>query len=329
MSDAKTNGLLAGRRAVVTGSSQGMGFEIAKLLVEEGVNVVLNARGSAGAAEVETGASSLNAVGPGRAIARRGPVNDIGFAEELIAACVETFGGIDILVNNAGITGGAKGSAVDRVPIERWRDVLDVNLNGSFYTARFAIPHMKQQRWGRVVHCTSGAAFGSIGGSCYAASKGALVSLTYAMAADFGMFGVTTNAYNPQARSRLSDSAPGGFEKMLGARLHGGYCDEAEYEYCLGFQGPEAIAPWIAYLCLDEASYLNGRVFGVEGRRVGLHAAPVEERIIWRDQDRDAPWSLGDLRRIAPKAFPVKNRWPQRSEADITVARAETEAVFG
>lgn len=319
---------LSGKRAVVTGSSQGMGLEIARLLASEGANVVLNARGSAGADDVEAAARAIDAEGIGRAIARRGPVNDVGFAEELINACVETFGGIDILVNNAGITGGSQFSAVDTVPLERWRDVLDVNLNGSFYTSRFAAPHMRKQRWGRIIHCVSGAAFGSIGGSCYAASKGGLVSLTYAMAADLGMFGVTVNCYAPQARSRLSDASPEGFESMLRARWRRGFCDEAEYQYCKGFPGPEGVAPWIGYLCLEEASYINGRVFAVEGRRIGLHAAPREERILWRQPETDQPWRLQSLRAIARQAFPIENRWPKREEAELQATLAETDFVF-
>lgn len=318
---------LTGKRAVITGSSQGMGREIALLLAREGTQIVVNSRASNadGKAALDSVVSEVEKNG-GTAIACAGPVNDVGFAEELISTCVRVFGGIDILVNNAGVFGLG---AVDRVPLTHWQEVIDVNLNGTFYCARFAVAHMRAQRWGRVINCASGAAFGSIGGSCYAASKGGVIALTYAMASDLGMYGITTNAYTPQARSRLSDTtSAGGFEKAMRSRLIRGYCDEAEYRYVLGMGGAEAIAPWVAYLCLEEADYINGRVFFVEGRRIGLQLLPGDERTFFRDYAKHGAISLDELQQIAPLVFPIKNRWPKRSNKEIESMLAAIDPIY-
>ncbi|MGE0388244.1 MAG: SDR family NAD(P)-dependent oxidoreductase [Gammaproteobacteria bacterium] len=310
---------LEGRRAVVTGSSQGMGRDIALLLARQGASVVVNARGSGptGTKALQDVADEIND-GGGRAIACPGAVNDIRDAERIIQACVEGFGGIDILVNNAGVLGLG---AVDNCSPEHWREVLDINLNGTYYCTHFAVKHMRRQRWGRVVHATSEAALGVLGGACYAASKGAVISLTCAMARDLGMYGITVNAYNPEARSRLSDGhSDEYFVNMLESMVRRGFMERARIDYLKDMGPSEAIAPWVVYLCTEDASYLNGRVFAVEARRIAMLALQEEERVLYRDHARHGVWSLDELAGIAPVAFPVHNRWARRSEAEIAEA---------
>lgn len=308
--------LLSGKVAIVTGASQGMGREIALLLAKEGASLVVNSRGvgEARAAALNDLVESIRERG-GAAIACPGSVADPDVAVRCVDSALQSFGRLDILVNNAGVLGRLP---VDQCPVDHWREVLDINLGGTFYMAHFSVPHMKARRWGRIVNCASGGAFGHMGGASYAASKGGVISLTYAMARDLGMYGITSNAYNPQARSRLSDGdAPDYFEKMLRARVERGFFAPEQFEYVRTMKGADGIAPWVVYLCLDEADYINGQLFGVEGRRVGLVAEPAETKMLFRDYDAHGPWTLDELRAVAPMALQLHNKWPKLSEDEI------------
>ena len=124
---------LAGKRAVVTGSSSGIGREIALYLAAQGASVVVNARGSRGdgAAALDAVVSEIRSAG-GNAIGFRGAVDDPASAAELIAACVKQFGNIDILINNAGIVSPESLGPVAKCSLEEWDETLKVNLSGAF-----------------------------------------------------------------------------------------------------------------------------------------------------------------------------------------------------
>lgn len=307
---------LAGRSAIVTGSSSGIGREIALLLARQGVNVVINARGSGdtGIAVLDDVVARIRADG-GTAIAVPGAVNDPLVAQALVERCVEAFGSVDILINNAAI---CTLDPVDRCDAAHWREMIDINLNGVFYTCNAALPHMKRQRWGRLLTASSLAGLGVIGGSSYAASKAALLGLSRAMAADYGPYGITSNAYLPEARTAMGATDDAETFKAMRRHWHDrGYETAQESAYRLGTGGPEGIAPWIAYLCTDDAAYLNGQAFAVEGRRIAMIAWPDETRALYRDIETHGPWSLEELQTMAPLAFPVANRWPRRSAEDL------------
>jgi NAD(P)-dependent dehydrogenase (short-subunit alcohol dehydrogenase family) len=109
------------------------------------------------------------------------------------------------------------------------------------------------------------------GGNAYAASKAALFGLRRAIAADYGPYGITSNIYSPEARTPMGVADdPAVFAAMRRRWQERGYETAAESHYRGGMAGPEGIAPWIGYLCLQEADYLNGQAFTVEGRRAGL-----------------------------------------------------------
>ena len=302
---------LVGKRAVITGSSSGIGRAIANALAKEGARVVINARGTKA---VQDAVEEIRA-GGGTASGMPGAVNDAAFAERLIQHCVDEFGGIDILINNAGVY---TAEAAARCSLETWRETLDINLNAAFYMSHFALPHMVAQRWGRILNAASSNSTGLMGGAAYSASKSALLGFTRCIAADYGRYGITANVYNPEA---LTAMGAGGdrevFKSLFRWWNDHGYMSVPEMEYKFGINGPEGVAPWIVYLCLDEAERYNGQVFCVESRRVGMMAWPEEVRALYRDFIQHGPWTIDELHTMAPLALPSENHWPRRSDEDI------------
>ena len=306
---------LEGKRALITGSSRSIGRAIARMLAMEGAKVAINARGSdsAGLRAIDEVVEEIRAAG-GTAIGLAGPVNHPDSAKQLIDGCVAAFGGIDILINNAGIYSIEGISPVIGCTDDTWQQTLDVNLNGVFYTCRAALPHMVRQRWGRIINAGSVAGTGRFGGSAYSASKAALFGLGRSMAADYGPYGITINTYNPEAHPTQDRSY---YPAVVQNWIERGYVEPAEAAFRAGMGGPEGVAPWIVYLCTEEAAYLNGQVFAVDARRVALLADPNEVRVLFRDVARDGDWSIASLSSVAPLAFPIRNHWPRRTDDDL------------
>ena len=302
---------LKGKRAIVTGSSAGIGREIALLLAAQGASVAINARGSGpkGIAAVDEVVDEIRAKG-GIAIGVAGAVDDPKFAQELVEQCVSQFGGIDILINNAAIYGVETIGPIDQCSVEAWEETLRVNLSGPFYTTRIALQYMIKQRWGRIINAASYAGTGKMGGSAYSSAKSGLFGFTRALAADYGPYGITANVYNPEAFSVMND--PEVFKQALVFWKARGYRSDAEVAYYANLGGAEGVAPWVAYLATEEAGYLNGRVFAVESRRVAMLAQPDEEKILYHDFANHGPMSLDELTKLAPLVFPVSNDWPRR-----------------
>ena len=309
---------LAGKRAIVTGSTTGIGREIALYLAAQGARVVVNARGArqGGIGAIDAVVDEIRTNG-GSAIGVAGAVDDPKFAAHLVEECVRQLGGIDILINNAAILIPEALGPVGDCSLDAWEQTLRVNLFGPFYTSRAALPHMIEQQWGRIVNAGSYAGLGWMGGSGYSAAKSGLFGMSRAMAADYGPYGITVNVYNPEAMTPMNDDLAVPYEQVIQHWVERGFRTQAEAEYIKGNGGPEGIPPWIAYLCSDAADYLNGEVFAVESRRIALVAAPDESRVLFRDYAKSGAWSLEELAQLAPLAFPIKNRWPRRSGAAL------------
>lgn len=307
---------LEGKRALVTGSSRSIGRAIARLLATHGVKVAINGRGSDndGLRAIDEVVEEVRASG-GTAIGLAGPVDHPDSARHLIDGCVSAFGGIDILINNAGIYGLESVAPLTECSDDAWRQTLSINLTGVFYTCRAALPHMVRQRWGRIINAGSVAGTGRFGGSAYSASKAAIFGLGRAMAADYGPYGITVNTYNPEAHPVQDTSY---YPAVVQRWLDRGYVGRAEAAFRAGMGGPDGVAPWIAYLCTDEAEYLNGHVFAVDARRVALLSDPDETRVLFRPAAGDGAWSIDSLSSVAPLAFPVENYWPRRTGDDLT-----------
>ena len=243
--------LLAGKVALVTGSSRGLGWSIARGMARAGAHVAINARGEY---EVAARVRELAAEGLS-ASAQAFNVADGEAAARAVAAMEATHGRIDILVNNAGI---AQRKPFAETSDADWQRVIEINLTACFRLARLASRAMLAQGSGRIIMTTSVLAIvGRPGTSAYAAAKAGLVALTRTLAAELGAKGVLCNAV-----------LPGYFATELNAALMN------DPRFCHG-QGPHAAAPVgrsrgagerpVIFLAGPAASFVNGHVLVVDG----------------------------------------------------------------
>jgi 3-oxoacyl-[acyl-carrier protein] reductase len=179
-----------GKTALVTGALGVLGKAIVSVLLEDGFRVVLV---DLDQKKLEDYSRSLL---PGESLPVACDISEPPAVDDAVRRIRETWGSVDVLINNAGILSNNK--AVQTTPAE-WERVLAVNLDGAFYLARAFIEEMKDKGWGRIVNITSLAAKtgGITAGTAYSVSKGALIALTFSLAAELAPFGVTVNAIAP------------------------------------------------------------------------------------------------------------------------------------
>ena len=236
--------------AVVTGGASGIGAATARLLQERGARVAVLDRGTDGA--------------PDGVLALRCDVTDAAAVDAAVATVVERLGGLDVLVNNAGI--GATGHVGENDDAE-WARVLDVNVTGMARVARAALPHLRRSAHAAVVNTCSAVAFvGVRQRALYSASKGAVLALTLAMAADHVREGIRVNAV-----------APGTAETPWVGRLLAAAEDPAAAAAALRQRQPlgrlvtaEEVAHAIASLASPLAASTTGTVLRVDGGMTGL-----------------------------------------------------------
>jgi len=241
---------LAGKVAVVTGGSRGIGEAIAGALADAGAALALCARNGEAAAAAAKRLEARGAQALGLAV----DVAQPGEADRLVAACLERFGRLDILVNNAGIT--RDGLAL-RMQDDDWDAVVQVNLGGAFRCARAALrPMLKQRQGGRIVNI--GSVVGSMGNAGqvnYVASKAGLIGLTKALAKEVGSRAVTVNAV-----------APGFIETEMTAGLPAEVQQSYRAQIPLGrFGTAREVAATVMFLASEEAAYITGQVIHVNG----------------------------------------------------------------
>jgi 3-oxoacyl-[acyl-carrier protein] reductase len=232
---------LAGKRALVTGASRGIGRAIAGELAGAGAEVVVSY--NTGAGEAEALAKEIG----GRAV--QADVSDAASAQAL----VEEAGELDVLVNNAGVT---RDGLLVRMSDEDWNEVIDTNLASCFYTCRAAVRGMMKRRAGAIVNVSSIVGLhGNWGQTNYAASKAGIIGFTKALARELGSRSIRANVVVPgYVKSRLTDVLP---EEATASMLE---------NTPLGRLGdPEDVAGAVRYLCSDEASFVTGAVLLVDG----------------------------------------------------------------
>lgn len=280
--------LLAGRAAVVVGGSRGIGASVAALLARHGAGVVVNGRdGSAAQATAQT----ITAMG-GRAVAYEGSPSDQPTAEALVAKCVDEFGAISILVNCAGIAEPPGSSILDISPAE-FRALRDAHLGTVFATCRAAAPRMVAQGGGSIVNTGSMAFLGDYGGTGYPAGKGAVNSLTLAIAAEVKQYGVRANVVCPGAKTRLSTGPE--YETHITDLNRRGLLDDISMQGSLDVAPPDYVAPTYVYLASDLAKDVSGRIFVAAGGFIGEFARPSPTVIAYRDHHDSPPWSVGEV----------------------------------
>jgi 3-oxoacyl-[acyl-carrier protein] reductase len=240
---------LAGRVALVTGASQGIGRACALRLAQDGAAVAVAARNEEKLAQVVKEIEAAE----GKAAAY---VIDVAEEEQIksaVKAAIAHFGKIDIVLNNAGIT---RDQLVMRMKRADWDAVLNTNLTSAYLCTQQVIGSMLKQRWGRIINVTSVfGQTGQAGQANYAASKAGLIGLTLALAREVASRNITCNAV-----------APGFIETAMTSSLTEEFKQNAVKMIPLGRVGtPDDVAHAVSFLASDAASYITGHVLNVNG----------------------------------------------------------------
>lgn len=277
--------LLAGRVAVVTGSSRGIGLEVARALLHAGAAVVINGRD---ADVVDAAMADLDS---DRVLGVAGSAADPKVVDTLVVEA-QRLGRPSVVITCAG-TAEPPGSTILNVEPSEWYALIDAHLHATFLTCRAFAPLLVEAGDGAIVTTGSHAFTGIFGGTGYPAGKGGVISLTYALAAELREHGVRVNAVCPGARTRLSEGAE--YDASL-SRLHDrGILDDLTFS---GAQKPPP-ASHVAQLYLYLASHLardvTGRIFVGSGGYVGEFPRPVEQLLTWRDHNENGPWRPDEI----------------------------------
>ena len=241
------------RAAVVTGSTRGIGREIARELAAAGMNVVVNSSSEKSLPAAEALAAEIAGQFGVEAVAVAANVADEGEANALIAAAADAFGRVDVLVNNAGIT---RDGLAARMGDEDFDAVIDINLKGTFHCCRAAAKVMMKQRWGRIINMSSVVGvYGNAGQVNYAASKAGVIGMTKTLAKELARRNITANAVAPGfIATDMTDALSEAQKEAIVGRIGSGRLGE-----------PADIAHLVRFLASDEASYITGQVICVDG----------------------------------------------------------------
>ncbi len=284
-------GILDDKVAVVTGAGRGIGRGIAQHLAREGAQVVINDPGGSVKGEgndmavAEEVAAEIKAKG-GEAVASIDSVASMAGGENIIQTALENFGRIDILVNNAGIL---RDQFFHNMSESEWDDVVDVHLNGSFYCTRAALPHMREQQFGRILFITSTAGFiGTIAQVNYGAAKMGMLGLSRNIALEMKGYNITANCIAPFAWTRIPASVPT-------------INDEAKQIVDRLFKDmtPEDISPLTVFLAGDQAKNISGQILGVRGKEIYIFN---QARVV-RSIHKAEGWTAEELGKILEPTF--------------------------
>jgi 3-oxoacyl-[acyl-carrier protein] reductase len=244
-----SEGPLAGRVAIITGGSRGIGASIAALLAEHGASVVVSGRD---ADRLQSAVKGMDGLG-GRVVGRVADATKREDADRLVETAKQEFGRLDVVVNNAGII---RDTLLVRMKDEDWDRVMEVNLRGAFLVTRAAAKVMMRQRGGRIINIASTAgAMGNAGQANYSAAKAGLIGFTKATARELAHWGILVNAVAPGLiETDMSAAIPESTRQGLLAQVPLGRIGTAR-----------EVGEVVRFLAGDGASYITGQVFHVNG----------------------------------------------------------------
>jgi NAD(P)-dependent dehydrogenase (short-subunit alcohol dehydrogenase family) len=260
MSAESVNRSLEGRVCVVTGAASGMGRATAIEMARRGARVVVTDINRGGGADA---VDEITAAG-GEAIFIPCNLRSRTEIESMTEAAAKQYGGIDVLLNNAAVGESAltDRTSTEELPEEIWDTVYEINLKALWLTSRAAIPHLKQSKSGTIINVASTGAFVAYPMSvCYCATKGAVVMLTKAMAVDLAKYGIRVNCYCPGTID--TPMAKRFFEAAEDKEAIIGMLTGAQLIPRLG--RPEEIAKLACFLASDDASFITGAVYVIDG----------------------------------------------------------------
>jgi len=255
--------MLKGKSALVTGSTSGIGLAIARAMAAQGANVTINGFGDKAAIEKErSGIEKEFAV---TAVYSPADMTKPAEIADMVKTAEKTFGSLDVLVNNAGIQFV---SPIEDFPIDKWDQILAINLSAAFHAIRAAVPGMKSRKWGRIISTASAHSLvASPFKAAYVTAKHGLAGLTKTVALELATFGVTCNCispgyvWTPLVEKQIPDTA----------KARGMTEEEVKRDVILAAQPTkefitvDEIASLAVYLCSDSAKAITGANLSIDG----------------------------------------------------------------
>jgi 3-hydroxybutyrate dehydrogenase len=255
--------MLKGKSALVTGSTSGIGLAIARSLAGQGANVTINGFGDEAAIEKERGAIEKDfGVKAAYSAADMSKPAEIA---AMVRGAEDAFGSVDVLVNNAGIQYVAP---IEDFPIEKWDQIIAINLSSAFHTMRAALPGMKKRKWGRIINTASAHSLvASPFKSAYVSAKHGLAGLTKTVALEAATFGVTVNCispgyvWTPLVEKQIPDTM----------KARGLTEEQVKRDVLLAAQPTkefvtvDEVADLALYLCSDAAKSITGANLSIDG----------------------------------------------------------------
>ena len=255
--------MLKGKSALVTGSTSGIGLGYARALAAEGANVTINGFGDAAAIEKER--SGIEKDFGVKAVYSAADMTKPAEIADMVKTAEQTFGALDILINNAGIQFV---SPIEEFPIEKWDQILAINLSAAFHAMRAAVPGMKARKWGRIISTASAHSLvASPFKSAYVTAKHGLAGLTKTVALETATFGVTVNCispgyvWTPLVEKQIPDTA----------KARGITEEQVKRDVILAAQPTkefitvDEVASLAVYLCSDAAKAITGANLSIDG----------------------------------------------------------------